>query len=863
MTAPRQPVRVAGRAAVPEPARPDVLAYPSPTTIRFVILVVATLSAGLFAGVWVHTIVHGSPWLWEVRVCAGSGASRAGLAGILDQQAAFAACTAGAERQRALYGLGGLAVSGIGGVVALYLAPVLLERRRRLRPAGPKFAAATERFARLAATAGLARAPVLMLGSAAQRDAFSYGVPAHYKVVLPLGVAIRPHAPAFAALAAHELAHVARRDVTIAWLARSVGYALVPVLALPVLLTLVVGDLSLVPDYTWRAVLLGAVIVLTRAAILRSREYDADLHAARSGSDVAAMSSVLSSIPDTGRRGARRLLANHPSVRSRIAVLQRPAAVTHVGFVDGLTAAFLAALTPPLIELAVVPLLTGTTHVDLAEVIAAVVAGSLVGGTLGLAFWRAALIRRISDVRVRLAPVVAGVFSGFVLGGAASLAGSGIGLLDRDADPLVLAVTALCAAGATVTTAGLGELWADAAGRLRSARVSWAAAVVLPGIVFAAVLWAGATTQEALQSGGWALVRLVLPEYFSTVPMVAAVLVLAVAAGWALWAARSVALTPAWLLESGPRYQWPTAGAPRPWPTVATGVTAGVAGAAGLIAFRLTAGAAAGDAQLVQRFYTFVFVAAAAAVAGGFVLAVLCPGGGAGAALLAVPIATTVTTIGFLALSTVLGGKLGASFVAGTLRKPLGLALLGEMLVLGVVVLPPARRRLDLVVPAAAALAALLAATTVIAARDALTPLEEPPAPGAVAPSSSQQEIDDYRGQIAPAILQRYNLITGQAGPIGADLSLDPAGRASAIQIRIVAPLRQLSTQAEAMTTTVPAVAAAHAYCVDGLRTSVAAYESLVVAYETGDPQALATAQQEQGLALSRLRAWTARVQAL
>jgi Zn-dependent protease with chaperone function len=862
MTAPRQPVRVAGRAAVPEPARPDVLAYPSPTTIRFVILVVATLSAGLFAGVWVHNIVHGSQWLREVRACAGSGASPAGLAGILDQQVAFAACTEGAERQRALYGLGGLAVSGIGGVVALYLAPVLLERRRRLRPAGPKFAAATERFARLAATAGLARAPVLMLGSAAQRDAFSYGVPAHYKVVLPLGVAIRPHAPAFAALAAHELAHVARRDVTIAWLARSVGYAIVPVLALPVLLTLVVGDLSLVPDYTWRAVLLGAVIVLTRAAILRSREYDADLQAARSGSDVPAMSSVLSSIRDTGRRGARRLLANHPSVRSRIAVLQRPAAVTHVGFVDGLTAAFLAALTPPLIELAVVPLLTGTTHVDLAEVIAAVVAGSLVGGTLGLALWRAALIRRISDGRVRLAPVVAGVFSGFVLGGAASLAGSGIGLLDRDADPLLLAVTALCAAGATVTTAGLGELWADAAGRLRSARVSWAAAVVLPGIVFAAVLWAGATTQKALLWGGWALVRLVLPEYFSTVPMVAAALVLAVAAGWALWAARSVALTPAWLLESGPRYEWPTAGAPRLWPTVATGVTAGVAGAAALIAFRLTAGAAAGDAQLVQRFYTFVFVAAAAAVAGGFVLAMLCPGGGAGAALLAVPIATTVTTIGFLALSTVLGGKLGASF-AGTLRKPLGLALLGEMLVLSVVVLPPARRRLDLVVPAAAALAALLAATTVIAARDALAPLDAPPAPGAVVPSSSQQEIDDYRGQIAPAILQRYNLITGQAGPIGADLSLDPAGRASAIRIRIVAPLRQLSTQAEAVTTTVPAVAAAHAYCVDGLRTSVAAYESLVVAYETGDPQALATAQQEQGLALSRLRAWTARVQTL
>lgn len=450
-------------------------------------------------------------------------------------------------------------------------------------------------------------------------------------------------------------------------------------------------------------------------------------------------------------------------------------------------------------------------------------------------------------------------------GGATSLGQSGVSLLDREDNPLLLVVIGLGAAGAAVAVAGLGELWADAAGRLRTARISWVSAVLLPGLILAAVLWAASTTRKALQWGGWRLVRLLLGEYFDTVPMLAVVLILAAAAGWALWAARSGGLTPAWLLESGPRHGWPPAGSPGLWSTVGAGAGAGAAGAAVVVAFRVIAGAAGSDAETIRRFYLYVLLAAAAAAAGGLVLAILCPGRGAGAALLAVPIATTVTMVGFLAVHAILDGNRAAPIVGLALRKPVGLALLSELLAVSVVLLPSAaRRRARLLIPATAAAAALLAAAAVAAARHQLAPLGPPQAPGvSAAPQGASQEIADYRDRTAPLILQRFTSIAGQIDAIDADPSLDPRSRAAAVRDRIVTPLRDLEAQAKGVTATAPQVRSAHAYCLVALRDSVAAYESWAVAYETGDPQARTAAQEQEAGALNGLQTWATVVQAL
>ena len=43
----------------PDRPRPDVLAYPSPTTSRYLIFLAALLSAGVFVGNWIHNQVVG------------------------------------------------------------------------------------------------------------------------------------------------------------------------------------------------------------------------------------------------------------------------------------------------------------------------------------------------------------------------------------------------------------------------------------------------------------------------------------------------------------------------------------------------------------------------------------------------------------------------------------------------------------------------------------------------------------------------------------------------------------------------------------------------------------------------------------
>ncbi|MFI7602518.1 M48 family metalloprotease [Actinoplanes sp. NPDC049681] len=698
--------------------RPDVLACPPSTTARFLLLVVATVAAGLFVGVFVHNMVAGGRWQREVAACAPGLLDPS--PGIVAWQADLADCTAGAEQRRAMFALAGLATAAAAAFVIFRCSPRHLERRRRLRPADERFATARQRFAELSHAAGLPRPPTLMTGPATQRDAFSYGLPGNQRVVMPTAVLLRPQRPEFAALAAHELAHVAGRDVTVAWAAKSIGYAVAPLLLVPVLLAVLMGELSLLSDYVWRAVLLGAVVALTRAAILRSREHDADLRAARRGSNVAALSAVLAGMPNAGHRRLRRLLANHPCSHSRIAVLDNPAGIARASFVDGAAAAFLAGLLPSLIDLAVIPLLTGTSHIGVTDLAAAAVTGPLVGATIGLAFWRACLVRRVAGGDVRPAPAAAGVFVGFLLGGAASLAQYGH-------RPPFLWVPALCAVGATVVTVGLGELWSDAAGRLRRARSFWLSAVIVPGLLFTAVLWAGIKVQKSLEWGGWGLASATLTGYFARPAMVAATMLLALSAAWPLWAARRDTLTPAWLLEYGPRNRWAAADRRGARFAVIAGIVAGACGAAVIGAFRALAGAAQDNADASQRLYTYVLLAGTVAIVAAIAVEACWPGRGAGAALVTTPVAAVTAMVGVVALNTALGGALTWGFVVDVGRQPLGLALLGQTLALSVVAFLPGRdgvaRRTGLAATAVVAALAVLAATAVITERDVLVPI--------------------------------------------------------------------------------------------------------------------------------------------
>ncbi len=523
--------------------RPDILAYPSPTTTRFLVLVGALLTAGLFVGTWVHNgSAAGDTWARTVAACSQQPAASSQLGNdpraALRAQDAFAECTAPAERTRAGYAIAGALIAGCGGIMVLFVSPVLVERRRRLRIPGPRLDPAVRRFRELTADARLSRAPELVVGPATQRDAFSYGAPGRYRVALPPAIAVHWADPArFDPVVRHELAHVAHRDIALAWLTRSIWYALVPLLVLPVVLALARADFSLVPDYVWRALLLASVVMLVSTATLRSREHDADLRAARFAGDEESLAALLRSARPQPTVGLRRLLAYHPNPARRVEVLDRPGQATTVTFVDGLAAAYLAALSSPLLVGVISALLTGTGQVSLAEVAADLLVGPLIGITVGLGLWRQILVRRVvGGTRPAITAVALGVGTGMVLGQVVSLGQAGTGTLGGLDNPGWLLVTGVLAMGATVVMAGLGELWGDAAPRIRSARGSWMPAALLGGVLFAAVLWAAATLQNVLDWGGWTLAGAALIAVLGTAPPATAALILAGGAGWALHA---------------------------------------------------------------------------------------------------------------------------------------------------------------------------------------------------------------------------------------------------------------------------------------------------------------------------------------
>src|SRR5919108_3278395 len=362
--------------AAPAPAdrpRPDVLAYPSPTTWRFLVFLAALLSAGVFVGNWLHNQVHYREWLTVVVRCNAEAlrqpdATGPSVSAAIARERAASPCRGAVDRRWAAFMVAGAGAAGAAGLVVLYLAPGVVERRRRLRPLPPELRSAADRVAALAGDAGLARAPAVVLGDAALRDGFSYGTPGRYRIALPRGVAVRwRNAPLFDPLVRHELAHVAHRDVALSWLARSVWYALAPLLAVPPVVILLSGDRSILGDYLWRAVLFAVMVQLVSSALLRSREHDADLRAAKAGGP-EAVAALLARVPDPGAAPwYRRLAANHPSPSMRRAVLARPELAAGVTFLDGFTAAFLATLTVPLVSFALVAFLMRSGRSDLAR----------------------------------------------------------------------------------------------------------------------------------------------------------------------------------------------------------------------------------------------------------------------------------------------------------------------------------------------------------------------------------------------------------------------------------------------------------------------------------------------------------------
>ena len=804
--------------------RPNVVAFVAPTTIRFLVLIGALLSAGLFMGTWLHNESPvGDDWARRVAECQPNRSSRPS-GDWLAQVQARQQCTASVERRRFAFALGGACLTLLAGIGVVLAAPRVIERRRGLHPVGPRLTPAVDKFQVLAHEAGVVGRPALVTGSARLRDAFSYGIPGRYRVAVAPAALVRwRDSTTFDPLIRHELAHLRHHDVPLAWMARSMWVVVVPLLTLPIVWGLLSKDPSAIPSYLWRAALLTIVTLLASSALLRSREHDADLRASATPDSAVELRTLLHRISTPTRAGVRKLLAYHPSGDDRVSIVDSPARHAAVTFVDGLTAAFLAGLTLPLL-IGVVSTVSG----ELAFVVAGMLVGPLLGATVGLGLWRQSLVQRVTGGHVNVAPVALGVLIGCALGLAVSLAQTGSESVGEYNHLMVNALTPVAVCGATVIAAGLGELFADAASRFRTPRVGWVSCIVLVGTLFAVTLWAATTLGLALDQGGWSLGRAALMTVLSARGPAIVALALAITSACALLMTRANAIAPHWSVVGQFRPPWPAPAKPRILGILAAGIVAGTIGTLTIIGFRILAGpAAGGEAEQLARADLHIWQMAAVGAGAALALVVLQPARGLGTALLASPVASGTAAIGFLTMNTALGGDLNFAFIEQFIRRSLALGLLCTVpIAVASLVLraaPTYTVRNTLAVVVLAGVLAGLASLGVVAARQALLISPSSPIPRAV-----------YADVVAKPLLDGREATAAAWRALQAERPPNEVA-ANRIRTEILPVLQQMLDGAESVPIDDPEVWEVHEHAIKGARSHVMGFEKIASALEQND----------------------------
>jgi Zn-dependent protease with chaperone function len=892
-------------AASPAAVRPQVLALPSTTASRSIVLMFALLSSGLFVGNAIHHSTSvGDTWFRTVSACfAAFGNGPQTVAGVVSSGPDIQRCTAHVNTVLIWFQIGGIVLAALLCVGLVWSAPAQIIRFRGLRVPAPGLIGCVDRVGRLAVDAGLHRPPRVWIGRTDQRDAFTFGRPRRYAISLPPALAVRSRYPdQFDPVIRHELQHIRRRDVMLAWTALVSRWALIPLLCVPIVFELAHGDTSVLPSYVWRAALLAVTGLLASAAVLRAREFEADLGSARDPQQRRALNALLGSAQPTIARW-RRLIAAHPSRARRRLTLDEPIVLTRVGGVEGFVVGLLSALTMPMVTAF---LADSSSLARWSAFAGPLTAGALLGVTVGFGTWRAALAHRALGRRPPPArPLLIGVFAGFLLGQTSSLAqvgSAGLVGFDHSASILINPIGAVSATALVVASAALFADTAPALGR----RLSALMCLAVSGGLFVSALWLTNITQPIWGRGGWAVLRVTVVTLFGTtghvvlVGIIAALVLVMVALG-----SRST-VTPTWAYDGPAPDKWPSSSTrPSLGAVLLAGVLAGIGGGFAIAVYRWQAGPASDSAHAQQRADAYLWVFALSGIAAMVVLALRYRGSGIAAGLGAGPIAATVAGVFFVLLNTALGGSLTWTFTSAMVRGGLG-AYCGLLIPLGIAwclveALRPVRELLTRPHPAAAAermnrgwtLVTVAAAALVLGAalsgaliadREQISPLAAdrqdvgslpisrgsstgPTQPsrngGSSTTQSTPKAIANYRDQFAPQVEKLLTLLDSNASAIAAQTGLTGHQIADLINTNLITPTQQLMALSAAHQADGEPIRSANQQLLAGLADRLSLYQAEAAAFSTGASSLPASAQADAALAREALAEWEQAVAAL
>ncbi|MEU1403065.1 M48 family metalloprotease [Streptomyces sp. NPDC005728] len=327
----------------------------------------------------------------------------------------------------------------------------------------------------------------------------------------------------------HELAHLRLRDVGRVQLAVAAWWLLLLGVTLPMGVALAREPGLLGAGLLVRMAVVLAVVLLTLCAVLRVREYDADLAAsadpdAPRGATAAHIGSALP--PRRVEHLVRSLgLATHPTPADRLTVLADPARSWGLSSPECLTTGLAAGLVFTDLSLLVAALMP--EHTRLAYMVAGLLTGWVVAGVVTVAWWRAVAVGHRDASGRRAARAGAALGLGVLLG--SQLAGRAAGDWVRDtgtADGLATALSlthvprgqTLALGAALVAGGALFALWTTSLARALGATVDGsrsaapcAAAVGLSGVLLAVplsswFLFARLTAAGAAPDIRWAVV---------------------------------------------------------------------------------------------------------------------------------------------------------------------------------------------------------------------------------------------------------------------------------------------------------------------------------------------------------------------
>jgi Zn-dependent protease with chaperone function len=839
---------IAGGARLTAP-RPDVLALPSAFASRAIALTVALLAVAGFVGAAVHNFSSvGDAWYATVRRCAATGDYR-----FSTTRQSYAQCVGHAQTVFVEFQVVAMVIvlAGLAAVAAAL--PIRIVRARRLTQPSTGLAAATARCAQLAQETGLRRPPRIWIGAANQRDAFAFGFPGRYAIALPKALAVRSgRASLFDPVVRHELQHVKRNDVAFAWVATAVRWILPPLLVIPIVLEIVVGDSSILGAYVWRAAVLGLTAYLAAAGLLRYREFEADLASARTTGQVTDLIALLGSTPAPKPRLGP--LALHPGRSHRQEVLAEPVRATRVGFLDGLLAGLLAASAVPI----VVGMFSNTTGAaTYAPLAAALLGGAVLGTTVGPAICRDVLARQVAGLPTRrCATLYMGVFAGYTAGETSSLPRIGETTMfsfDRSTFFLPLAAVA-----ATAICVGCARLLTCAAARL-GRRPAGIVGVVLCGAVFTTTFWVALLLKVFVQSGAQGTRVALVTSFGTTGHEVVAGICAALCLGL-LAAGRSNRALPGWA------EQWPSTRPLAALPSVrltavaGTSVAAALGGAAVFVVRHVVAGGPTDAAHAIQLadVYTWMFALVAAAVT----IGLLAQFGlsGLGASLFAAPLATTITVIFFVLYNATNGGAITWRFTRSLLMTGLGLEVVLITILSVVVAIVETllglrtdtvhRESVRLRGPAfAAAGASLLCAASLAALalgmREQISPLGADRLVASNDPSSAVAiDAATYRNQVAAKVELALSNAAQYSRTLSTKATVPNPLLMREMRSHVVAPMSQLARAVPRWSAQPAPIGPLNRILVAGVRQRLAAYQHIADFYGSGD---LAAEQQAIG----------------